>query len=226
MQVLKKLGVALWLGAVLTASPQAAELVGLAPYVVTSSGQQADAATGAYAQGFVAPSGAVLEAIRWWGFHGANSQGAAFDNLVVMLDGVAQVGTLSIVAVSAFFDEYTLDITDAQLLASSLSIVNDSLDVEWFWQSAAALGVGPDAQNVAFSLLGRIDETAVPEPTSAALLLAALAATLIARRGRRRLPCAVGIGRQSAHAIRARAFSALTPRMFGTLSRPLPAQLL
>lgn len=188
MRVLKKLGVALWLTAVLTASPQAAELVGLAPYVAAASGQQADAATGAYAQSFAAPAGAVLEAIRWWGFHGANSQGPAFDNLVVLLDGVAQAGALSVVAVSALYDEYTLDIADAPLLASSLNLLNDSLDVEWFWQSAAAPGGGPDAQNVAFSLLGRIDGTAVPEPTSAALLLAALAATLIARRGRNRLP--------------------------------------
>lgn len=188
MRVLKKLGVALWLSAVLAASPQAAELVGLAPYDVAPSGQQADVATGAYAQGFTAPAGAVLEAIRWWGFHSANSQGSTFDNLVVLLDGVVQVGTLSVTAVSAHYDEYTLDITDAPLLASSLSLINDSLDVEWFWQSAVALGGGPDALNVAFSLLGSIDDTAVPEPTSGALMLAALAATLMARCGRRQRP--------------------------------------
>jgi hypothetical protein len=181
---LKKLGVALCLGTVLTAVPHAAELVGLAPYVAAPSGQQADAATGAYAQSFSAPSGAVLEAIRWWGFHGADSKGPVFDNLVVLLDGVAQTGTLSVVAVSAFYDEYTLDIADAPLLAPSLSVLNDSLDVEWFWQSAAAPGGLPHAQNVAFSLLGRIDRTEVPEPTSSALLLAGLAAMLGARRGR------------------------------------------
>ena len=183
MRVLKKLGVALWLGAVSATSPQAAELVGLAPHVAAASGQQADAATGAYAQGFAAPAGAVLEAIRWWGFHGANSEGPAFDNLLVLLDGVPQQGALSVVVVSGMY-EYTLDIDDAPLLASSLSLLNDSLDVEWFWQSAAAPGGLPDAQNVAFSLLGRIDRTEVPEPTSAALLLAGLAVMLGARRAR------------------------------------------
>ena len=122
-----------------------------APYAGAASGQQSDAAAPAYIQSFSAPADAVLEAIRWWGFHGDNSSGAAFDHFVVTLDGVAQSGTLSIVP-GSFFDEYTLDIDDALLTATTLSVANDSLDVEWFWQSAIALLPGdagaPDPADV------------------------------------------------------------------------------
>ena len=150
-------------------------LAGNAPFLGASSGQQSDANSATYSQAFVAPANSTFEAIRWWGFHSANSMGSAYDNFVVSLDGIAQAGTLSVVD-GATSNEYTLNIGHVAGAFSQLSIVNNSFDVEWFWQSAAAQGnsAAPDASAVAFSLVGGV--TPVPEPHTAAMLLAGLAA--------------------------------------------------
>ena len=171
-------------GVVLASTSSAAELVGSPALAGQSFGQQSDASTmPAYSQAFVAPLGAVVEAIRWWGFHGQNSMGAGFDNFVVLLDGVVQTGALTVTSSSPFFDEYTLDIPDAALTASTLSVINDSLDVEWFWQSAPAVGnpAAPDAEAVSFSLIGHIDAFEVPAPPSHHVAFAALVALAICR---------------------------------------------
>lgn len=180
-----KLLFVLLVGGALTGGAMATEIVGRAAYGDESFGQQSDASTGTpYVQSFVAPSGTVLEAIRWWGFHGADSLGPSFDNFVVTLDGVPQTGVLSVASASAFFDEYTLDIPDALLTASTLSITNDSGDVEWFWQSASAVGNAhaPDAAAVAFSLIGHRDEFAVDEPAIASMVGLGLAVLTLAGR--------------------------------------------
>jgi MYXO-CTERM domain-containing protein len=183
MSIVKKALAALLVGAMTAGAAQAAELVGNAPFAVTASGWQSDQGTLPYEQTFVTPADTVLEAIRWWGFHGQDSQGASFDQLVVMLDGVVQTGVLTVVA-GPLFTEYTLDITDAKLTASALSIFNDSPDVEWYWQSAAAVGNpdAPDDRAVAFSLLGRTGDLTVSEPGGAGLALAALAGLAWVRR--------------------------------------------
>lgn len=174
------------LGAALAASAVAAEIVGQAPYAGGSFGQQSDASGPGYEQAFVSSAGAVLEAIRWWGFHGPNSMGPGFDNFVVLLDGIAQSGRLSIAAASPDFDEYTLDVADALLAAATLSIINDSGDVEWFWQSSQAVGNpnGPDASRVAFSLIGRQGSATIDEPPIGALIAGALGVALLVRRSR------------------------------------------
>ena len=189
MSIVMKSLFGLLVGTALAGAAVAAELVGRAPFEDSAFGQQSDAAGPAYTQSFVAPGGTVLEAIRWWGFHGPNSLGSSFDNFVVMLDGVAQVGSLSVASISPFFDEYTLDVSDAALTATSLSILNDSGDVEWFWQSAEAIGNpnAPDATDIAFSLIGRSGPSTVDEPAVPALILAALAAVVTTRARRRRL---------------------------------------
>ena len=184
---MKSLRVMLGLAATLVSlsSAYAAELVGRPPYTGAPFGQQSDQSSGpAYTQSFVSPSGKVLEAIRWWGFHGANSGGASFDNFVVSLDGVVQAGALSVTSAFGDVDEYTLDIADVVLAASTLSISNDSGDVEWFWQSATASGNPdtPDATDVAFSLIGRDGTVSVSEPRGMALALCALAALGLVRR--------------------------------------------
>ena len=159
-------------------------LGGNSPFLGASSGHQSDANSAIYFQAFTAPGNATLDAIRWWGFHGLDSGGAGYDNFVVSLGGIVQTGTLSsgIIDKSLGLFEYTLDIEDIALTASTLSIVNDSFDVEWYWQSTLAQGNAdaPDASAVAFSLIGQLNgqtpSSPIPEPGSLSLLLLAVAA--------------------------------------------------
>lgn len=171
---LSQWAIAAAMAASVMASASAGVLVGQTPFTGSAWGQQTDGNSGpAYSQSIAAPNGAVLDAIRWWGFHTVNSGGAAFDNFVVTLDGVVQAGVLTVTAATADYDEYTLDVANVALTASSLAIVNDSFDVEWFWQSAEAVGNAgaPDASRVAFSLLGTVGGgNTVPEPSMLGLL--------------------------------------------------------
>lgn len=184
MRVMVKSLVSLLVGVALAGGSLAAELAGRAPLADQAFGQQSDASGPAYTQSFVAPAGSMLEAIRWWGFHSQNSMGPTFDNFVVLLDGVLQTGSLTVASASPLFDEYTLDVPDAALTASTLSVFNDSLDVEWFWQSASAIGnaTAPDAVAVAFSLIGRTGDLPVDEPVLPSLIFSAMAALALARR--------------------------------------------
>lgn len=167
----------------LTGGVLADVLVGNSPFQGGPSGQQSDGNSAIYSQTFVAPANATLESIRWWGFHGFDSGGPDFDNFVVTLDSVVQTGHLDITLDKSLgIFEYTLDISDIALTSSSLSIVNDTLDVEWYWQSAPAQGNGkaPDESQVSFNLIGRINaqtpSSPIPEPGSLSLLLLAAAA--------------------------------------------------
>jgi len=184
MNAINKTLAALLLATGLTGAALADSVASNAPYAVGSFGQQADQGSSAYSQAFAMPADTVLEAIQWWGFHGVDSGGPAFDNFAVSLGGQLQVGTLTSVAVTAadgsyLYDLYTLDVVDSPLTATSLSIVNDSGDVEWYWQSAAAVG-NPgqaSASEVAFRLLGHdAPVPSIPEPGSLMLMLLGLAA--------------------------------------------------
>lgn len=189
--------VALTLG--LTGATLAGTLASLSPFALESSGQQSDASTGAYTQAFAAPADTIVEEIRWFGFHTADSGGASFDNFVVTLGGVLQTGVLTHSAVLDAgglytYDAYALDIADVALTASSLSISNQSDDVAWYWQSAVAVG-NPGAASadlVAFELIGRTGTSpTVPEPSSVLLVSLGLAAlALDRRRGRTPAPVA------------------------------------
>jgi hypothetical protein len=164
------------------------------PFLNESSGQQSDASTGAYVQTFIAPTDTIVEAIHWFGFHGGDSGGPAFDSFVVRLDGVLQTGTLTHQAVFApggvyAYERYQLDIADAPLTSGSLSIANDSSDVAWYWQSAVAVGNAdaPSADLVAFQLTGRAGAVPpVPEPAGWVLLALGLPALLARAHWRRR----------------------------------------
>ena len=161
-------------------------IVGNAVYQEASYGQQSDANTSAMMQTFNAPVDKIVESITWWGFHGTDSNGAGFDHFVVKLGDVIQIGALTVTHISNLYYEYTLDITDTLLLASNLSISNDSTDVEWYWQSAASAGNAnsPDDNAVAFRLNGASDEPPinVPEPGPISLMLLALAGMFVHNR--------------------------------------------
>jgi hypothetical protein len=174
MGKLKQVGAALLMGAVLAGDAAASEEVaGRTPFLGALAGQQSDASTPPYTQTFAAlAADTLVETIRWWGFHGVDSGGAAFDQFVVTLGGVVQTGVLTVQA-EGLLSRYTLDIPDVLIAASSLSIVNASNDVEWYWQSAVAEGnpLAPSADMVAFSLTGTVG--VIDEPATRLLFLAA-----------------------------------------------------
>lgn len=191
MKLTTRLLITLALSLGLTGGALADVLVGNSPFQLGASGQQSDGNSAIYSQTFVAPANATLESIRWWGAHGFDSGGPDFDNFVVTLGSAVQTGNLDITLnTSLGFYEYTLDIADIALISSSLSIVNDSLDVEWYWQSAPAQGNSdaPDDSQVSFNLIGRLNaqtpSSPIPEPGSLSLLLLA-SAVLGLRKARR-----------------------------------------
>lgn len=142
-------------------------------------GWQVDQGAGSLEQDFTAAAAGTLQAIAWWGYHGSNSKGSAFDQFVVSLNGVQQAGTLSSTVGADGVVNYVLAIPERSLAAGAgtLTLVNDSPDVEWFWQWADAQG-----NTMAFQLL------AVPEPGSLALMgLGAAVLLFVARRRARPL---------------------------------------
>lgn len=148
----------------------------------TRNGLQSDASSGPplSASYFVGATGGIVTSIVWWGYHGANSGGESFDNFAVWLDGAQQSGSLTKTAVSDF-TRYELDIADIAVQAmqsGDLEILNDSFDVEWFWQYA-----NTDNPQMSFSLDSNPRTVSVPEPGSLALAgLALLGLTSSARR--------------------------------------------
>lgn len=153
--------------AVLFQQPPAAELYGI----------QADASTGALVQMFNVAPNASLENIRWWGFHGLNSTGPAADAFELYINGEQVNGALTTSETDGL-TEYSLALSAPRLNATSLTLWNNSFDVEWFWQSTA---VGDDA-NAAFVLEGMVAAAQVPETNMLALFMLALVACAWSRR--------------------------------------------
>ena len=180
MKAVTKFLISLTLAGLCATSAMADVIVSNAAFSGSAFGQQSDAGSApAYTQAFVTPTSKMLDKIVWWGAHGADSGGASFDDFVVQLDGVSMAGALTeTLDDSGLFTQYTLDIEDILLTASTLSIINNSGDVAWFWQSAAAKGNPdlPSGSDVAFSLIGYGAVTSVPEPTTMALMAVALMA--------------------------------------------------
>jgi len=175
MGIVKKALAGLLTGLLLSNGALAGVVVGTTPFAGEAFGEQSDPGSTAQTQLFITPADTIVEAIRWWGVHGQDSGGASFDNFVVMLGGVELSGTLSVIT-GSLFDEYTLDIVDAALTASVLSIFNNSTEVEWYWQRTAAVGnpTAASTDTFAYSLLGpNATGGTVDEPATLALLLAA-----------------------------------------------------
>jgi len=147
-----------------TAGASAATLYQQQPTDVANS-QQSDASVAIYGQSVPALGNVTVDKISWWGFHGQNSGGSAFDSFEVFVNGAQQTGALT-ASIDQGLDFFTLDIQDIALSgAATLEIWNNSLDVEWFW--AGSTGAG----ETAFRLEGtRNGGGSVPEPGVLALL--------------------------------------------------------
>ena len=147
-----------------TAGASAATLYQQQPTDVANS-QQSDASVAIYGQSVPALGSVTVDKISWWGFHGQNSGGSAFDSFEVFVNGAQQTGALT-ASIDQGLDFFTLDIQDIALSgAATLEIWNNSPDVEWFW--AGSTGAG----ETAFRLEGtRNGGGSVPEPGVLALL--------------------------------------------------------
>lgn len=147
-----------------TAGASAATLYQQLPTDVANS-QQSDASVDILGQSVPALGNVTVDKISWWGFHGQNSGGSAFDSFEVFVNGAQQTGALT-ASIDQGLDFFTLDIPDIALSgAATLEIWNNSLDVEWFW--AGSTGPGETAF--------RLEDTrngggSVPEPGVLALL--------------------------------------------------------
>ena len=148
------------------------------PYAAAQSGQQSDASTApAYTQAFTTLANSVIDTIDWWGYHGLDSGGAGFDHFVVTLDAVTQTGTLTETDDATGLTHYSFTLSAGTALAAgTLGIINDSPDVEWYWQSTGAVGNpnAADGVQVAYALRGHEALSAIPEPSSPMLLCSGL----------------------------------------------------
>lgn len=157
------------------------------PFLASPSGQQSDASTApAYVQQIMVPHDSWLETIDWWGYHGADSGGADYDRFIIRLDGVVQVGALTTSSVAGL-THYSYSLHFGHLLnASTLSIMNDSPDVEWYWQSTSAIGNpnAADGTQIAYALYGQPVAPPVDEPGMPLMLASGMLA--LALLGRRR----------------------------------------
>lgn len=148
-----------------TAAASAATLYQQLPTDVANSQQSDPGTIFIYGQSVPALGNITVDKISWWGFHGQNSGGSAFDSFEVFVNGAQQTGALT-ASIDQGLDFFTLDIPDIALSgAATLEIWNNSQGVEWFW--AGSTGPG----ETAFRLEGtRNGGGSVPEPGVLALL--------------------------------------------------------
>ena len=181
--------------AVFAAATSADVLYSQAPTLIGLNGIQADGSTGPYSQNFTVASGAMLESIEWFGYHGLDSAGPSVDLFTVQINGSEVVASsLTSYTLATFGNavlyKYVLDIDDIAIVSGTLELAN-GVDTEWFWQCAQGTDCGvlpddidPAIYKTAFTLNGTV--SAVPEPQTGALILLGLAAMAgISRRNRR-----------------------------------------
>lgn len=184
----RKLHVVLLLGGALLAANVSADVLVSHSPANTAVGDQADSSTASLQELFTVPA-ATLTKISWWGYYDGGSP--ADDAFVVRIDGVQQTvaPTSALDGVVSGFALYRYDLTlqPSLLFASGgtgivLELLNDSLDVQWFWQ-----GSGPSAapgQAHAYTVEGTPRQP-VPEPNVPAL--GAVASLALIWSSRRRL---------------------------------------
>lgn len=155
--------------ALVACGSQAAPVSELPPYAAAAFGQESDSGVSPYVQSFGTVGIASVISVGWWGYHGVNSAGAANDDFRVQLNGATLLGSLTTDASYLPVPYYTLLLLQPFVgVPATLSISNEGVDVEWYWQSAATAG-GAHATNVAYRLEGSVQ--AVPEPSSVSMLL-------------------------------------------------------
>jgi hypothetical protein len=142
-----------------------------------------DQSSGPSSVTFTAAAGYRLTRIEWWGFDALASGTDAFE---VTFNGATLGGTLGDLGEAAFpnaasdapkLKHYYLDVTTDVVSAGSnvLSVFNESFDAQWLWQFG-------ETGDFSYRLTGEPPGVGMPEPTSLALVLAALAAACSARR--------------------------------------------
>lgn len=183
-----KLFAGLFIACVFAAANAAPErLVDYAPSA-SAFGVQADSSSGAYNELFVLNGQFTITKFTFWGYYGLDSATGP-DNFVGNQDffspangfgdyNLTKSGHLSrsqdgtVDGVDLY--RYELDLSDANsgnydAVLAAISLVNDNLDLEWFWQ-----GTDSPTGARAFLIEGTRNQ-AVPEPGSLALVGLALA---------------------------------------------------
>ncbi|MBL8396672.1 MAG: PEP-CTERM sorting domain-containing protein [Candidatus Accumulibacter sp.] len=155
-------------GALLAANVSATVIVERLP-TTTATGIQADNSSGAPYTESVSLAATSINRLTWWGYYLGG--GPADDLFVAQFDGLNLAGSVTSFAAGQVdgidLYRYELALATPYLFAGGsdlqIDLINDSLDVQWFWQGAASAGGNaPRALS-----LTRND---VPEPGMLALL--------------------------------------------------------
>lgn len=143
---------------------------------------------------FSAEVGTMLSSFSWWGYHTPDSNGA--DSFALALNGAPVVGGVLAETTGSLLPDpaggvstvklmrYTVDLAGTPALTGSneFSVLNDDLGAVWWWQGT---GYGADPFQSAWSLTGTTQP--IPEPQTAALMVAGLLLVGVLLR-RKRLP--------------------------------------
>jgi hypothetical protein len=172
-----------------------------APSTTEAFGQSASAAADApLPVSFAAEAGTTFSSFSWWGYHTPDSNGANTFELV--LNGAAVGGPVAAEATGSLLPDpaggtdtamlmrYTVDLAGTPALTgpNEFSVLNSDLGAVWWWQGT---GTGTDPFQPAWSLTGMTQP--IPEPQTAALMLAGLLLAGGVLQRRKRLP-ATGSG--------------------------------
>lgn len=158
--------------ALLSANVSAAVIVERLP-TTTATGIQADSSSGAPYTETLSLAATTIDQLIWWGYY--LDGGPADDLFVAQFDGGSLSGSVSSFAAGQVdgidLYRYELALTTPYVFAGGgglqIDLINDSLDVEWYWQGADA-AVGSAAAPRAL----RLAHNDVPEPGLPALLAA------------------------------------------------------
>lgn len=166
VSISKFLGALLLGGALFSTSASAAVLLERLPDA-SPTGQQTDGNTPSYQETVNFAGQVLINKISWWGYDVVGDP-AALNNFAVTLAGVTQSGAITETDTGLFPGTsvslmlYEMNLGSVSFAGGTLDLINDSQDVEWYWQ-----GSGADPQTGAGLRALRIEGTRqqnVPEP--------------------------------------------------------------